>query len=300
MQEKPVLIHIGFPKTGTSFLQDRFFGEFKDVFFSVPKPEIRKNIISPWAFGFNPKNAKETFSKYIKRKERVIVLSSEDLSGFPHYHDFTSKVIAERLQSCLPNGKILIIIREQKRMLKSCYFQYLKNEGSYSIDKYLFPPELRLPSRDNLNYHFIIDYYQKLFGKEHVLALPYEMFEQDPQVFIAKICELISIDSKMFMEKVDFSERINKGYPASLLQIKRYLNPFILQNYPNAGNTFYSTIFHGCWVLLKKIPISVLGTNFEKNVKRKIEVFAKDRYTESNRKTSALIDIDLGKYGYDT
>ncbi len=302
MEEKNILLHLGYPKTGTSFLQERFFQKFNNIFYNVPKPEIRKYFISPWAFGFESQKAEELCSKYLGTKKDVVVFSSEDLSGFPHYHDFASKNIADRLYHCLPTAKILIVIREQRSMLKSSYFQYLKNEGSYNLDQYFMPPGIKNFSRDSLKYHYLIEYYQKLFGSNKVLVLPYELFRDNPQEFMSKICTHISLEPNEIIGQMNFSEKVNEGYPPALLGLKRYFNPFILKEYPNSGKTFYVRPIHALWYLSKrfwKIMPSAVDRKFEKKIKRKIEISAQNRYKESNRLTSILIGIDLAKYGYD-
>ena len=112
------------------------------------------------------------------------------MSGGIHSGGFDSRDICERLNTCFPNGKVLIVIREQKSMLYSAYSQYIKGGGSYSIKEYLFPKTKKVKGLFKFNYleyHHLIEYYYKYFGKNNVLVLPYEMMKEDQERFLQNI-----------------------------------------------------------------------------------------------------------------
>ena len=126
------------------------------------------------------------------------VISRERLSGAVNAGDQDVKEIADRLQMLFPGGRILIMIREQKRMLASIYSQYVKGGGPLTLEQFVDAP-LRHRSMyayfdiDRMQYHYLIRYYQGLFGQHNVLVLPYEMLPRDPGSVVRQIltvCEL--------------------------------------------------------------------------------------------------------------
>ena len=67
---------------------------------------------------------------------QVPVISSERLSGNPDASGFDSAYIATRIADAFPDAKILIMIREQTKLLVANYFQYLKRGGHRHYQHY--------------------------------------------------------------------------------------------------------------------------------------------------------------------
>jgi hypothetical protein len=93
------LLHIGYHKTGSTFLQRCVFPE--PGFSLVARAKaLRPTFVEGDPFGFDARIARETFRSGIERAQReglVPVLSAERLSGNPHSGGYDSKQIAERL-----------------------------------------------------------------------------------------------------------------------------------------------------------------------------------------------------------
>jgi hypothetical protein len=84
-------------------------------------------------------------------------------------------MIADRLRALFSDARILICIREQKKVILSCYNQYIKKGGAISISSYLnVSDRTRVPLFDfrHFMYHRLISYYQQIFGRDRVLVLP--------------------------------------------------------------------------------------------------------------------------------
>ena len=84
---------------------------------------------------------------------------------------------------------MLIVIREQRAMILSTYKQYVQVGGAAPLRHFLEPPvgrSLRVPLFDwrYFEYDHLVRHYQRLFGEEHVLTLPFELFVRDGRAFV--------------------------------------------------------------------------------------------------------------------
>jgi hypothetical protein len=297
------LIHIGYHKSGTSFLQEKVFEQFLKTFYRVNQKLIGQYFIEPTPFHFDEK-AVQNFCKNEINKEAstFTVFSNERISGSPHTGDFNSKYVADRLAECLPNAKVLIVIREQEDMIRSSYAQYLKARGSYGIQEYLMPKDATFFRLNSLKYHFLIDYYFQLFGKSNVLVLPYEFLRNSPETFLTRFFHFLELEPEKFLSQINTSERVNKALKPVQLQVKRYFNPFIMENFQNAGSTFNNKLlklgFSGINRFLSWVPTKKLDNRIDLKIKNTIQEYTNSRFAYSNSKTSKMIGIDLGNYGY--
>lgn len=300
------LVHIGFHKTGTTFLQKNVFNKQNSLFKNVAASSIQELLIAPSSYQYDQKKVNDFFRDRIKIAEeegKIAVFSNERLSGQLHSSDQISKVIAERLHKACPFSKILIVIREQKSMIKSAYYHYLKTRGSYSIEEYLNPPGSKNFHFDKLEYHKFIGHYYDLFGEQNVLILPYEMLQKEPNKYLTSIFSHLSLEPRAILPNVLFDKKVNKALKPMVLLMQRYFNPFIQPNFRNTGGTFRNKFLIFTFKILKKI-INVIPTSFidkkkDSRLSSKIEHSISGLFDQSNRKTSKLIGIDLNKYGYE-
>ena len=117
------LIHVGYHKTGSTWLQKRVFAD-DAAGFCVPwaagREEAVRAFIHPNPFHFAPAKAREAFEAGLeKARERslVPVISHEGLSGDPMAGKYYGREVAERISRTFPDARILICIREQKATL---------------------------------------------------------------------------------------------------------------------------------------------------------------------------------------
>lgn len=126
------LIHIGYPKSGSTWLQRNVFRNPKLGFFEQSRHKVTELLIAPNTFDFEAATCRQQFLPDIQQaQERGLhsVLSQEMLTGRAHTGGYNGATNAERLAQVFPNAKILIVIREQKRMILSSYKQYVKGGG---------------------------------------------------------------------------------------------------------------------------------------------------------------------------
>lgn len=234
--------------------------------------------------------------------EKVFVLSHERLSGNPNSGGFDAKKIALMLKAIFPDGKVLILIREQKSFLLSYYFQYLAIGGTFSIKKYLtrqYDGKIPFFSPHHINYYPLINEYCQLFGKDNVLIIPYELFCQEPKLFLKKLGRFLDIH--LDVELSSFSERVNQKENLFMMYHLRCLNGFkkssSVNNYSFLKNKYAKRIVNKLIRAGYFLP-NTWDENIKKFLYSQIAKFVGSRYVDSNKMVAQLIDIDLSQYGY--
>lgn len=307
------LIHIGYHKTGTTWLQRSVFTRPETGFGALDEhTDIHDHIVFPHALDFDPQACRAHFQPkfdQIFADGKIPVLSAERLCGNPHSGGYDSKDIADRLADTFPDGRILIVLREQKSIILSTYKQYIRAGGPCKLRQYLYPPDRgksRLPLFDfeHFKYHRLIGHYLKRFGRENVLVMPFEVFKAAPRDFVTPILAFagVSLDQAA-IEALPFGEKENEGLSGFAVAMKRRLNPLVQQDRLNPGVLFpmrkaESVLkrYVGAMDYLVPRPIS---SALERRLKATVSEAVGTRYRESNAHTAQLLDLDLAWYGYD-
>lgn len=303
-----VLLHIGYHKTGSTYLQDHFFQPANG--FSADIGDIRTRIVRdfvfPDNFAFDPEEMRRRYTPFVERTEAGglhFVLSHERLSGYPPSGGYDRVLIAQRLQATFPGARVLIIIREQLSLIRSLYSQYITDGGDLSLARFLETPEPQLGRMPGFRldvYEFdrLIAYYQKLFGADRVLVLPFEAMFRDLSGCLRSITDFMDLPP-----------------PASVpMVVTNPRRPVPMQMVQRLGNRLFSNneLSRGAWLAIPRFPRRFgafervfqaltpksLGSALYAKLGRDIHQFVGDHYAESNHRTSSLIGIDLKSYGY--
>ena len=306
-----VLVHIGYHKTGTTWLQKTLFRAGSSVFLPLSPTDKPKalgrhfvwnrdgNLLSP--FESNKSLILQEIETVLREKDlqdRIPVISNERLSGNPHCGGFDTKLIADRIKDCLPDAKIFCVIREQKEMILSTYFQYLRAGGTDSLKEYLTRPyDGRRPgfSLSHLDYIDLISYYYQLFSVENVLVLPYEMLKNHPERFVKSILGFVAKDASY--NAGDWAISYNKRLNDSILPRFPVLNLFLRKSSVNA----YSPLCIPKTIKLLRATNWMLRRNdktYIKKLRKLIDSIVKDRYEANNKKLSGMTGMNLSEYGY--
>jgi hypothetical protein len=134
-----VLAHIGYHKTGSSWLQ-RFV--FEDSRAPTPPSATRRRstrsgarIAAEHPFQYDADSVRGELEELIEKVEArglFPVVSLERLSGHPFTGRHDSRQIADRLHEALRDPGILVVIREQRNAIVAVYKQYVKAGGTAS------------------------------------------------------------------------------------------------------------------------------------------------------------------------
>jgi len=201
------LLHVGYPKTATKWLQNELFPKVKDAIF-VDHNFVKSTIIKPNTLFFQ----NNVFDN-LKNEGKRIIISEENLlgsiqdGGMQLLH---TKEMALRLQNLFPEANVIIFIRNQVSLIASAYLQYIKMGGNYSVQKYLFDKSYsftsnrKLFSFDFFRFDEVIRFYQQTFGTEKVHVHLYEEFEENPELFTKQF--VIRHELNVDLQSIDYKK----------------------------------------------------------------------------------------------
>jgi len=312
MTNQNILLHVGYHKTGTTWLQRYLFNNNDYGFVSsMSIKDMMDVIIFPNELDFSVEACRREIDQRLMQigsKDLIPVFSTERFSGHPHSGGYDSKYLADRLNALFPKAKVLICLREQKKVILSCYNQYIKKGGAVSISAYLHVLDRkRVPLFDfqHFMYHRLVRYYQTVFGRDKVLVLPYELFVKDGSDYVARIIEFATgRPCESDPGSLPINKMTNRSVTGFELVMRRLMN--FTMGTRNSINQFSvfplnhkrtDFIFEQIQKLNPVIPAFI-----NKSILAKMENIVSEtvgtRYCESNRITSELINFDLAIFGY--
>jgi hypothetical protein len=201
------LIHIGYPKSGSTFLQEWF----------RQNPQL---CYVPGGLGgfYNVYEISQKASQKMDEDFKYFVTSDESLStpkassgkvpiengtkAFTTREPAKSaqKKVCQVLKSLYPNGKILFITRGFKGIIMSGYSEYIRAGGVLSIQAFANANRLAIQDStaekiygEEVDYTFIANIYEEAFGKENVITLPFELLRSDQNKFLTIIEERLGL-----------------------------------------------------------------------------------------------------------
>ena len=188
----PLLIHIGYHKTATTWMQHKLFVPAFGYHPIMTHQEVFDLITRPHGLTFDPAPVQTLIAARSADLPAgaVAVISSEILSGHPFYGGRESDVFAARLAAIAPGARILITTRAQMRILPSVYMQYLSRGGTMTAEAFFADaPSLGFPAfaPEHFDYDLLVGCYQRLFGADAVHVGTQEHLSRDRDGFVAAL-----------------------------------------------------------------------------------------------------------------
>jgi hypothetical protein len=311
----PILLHVGYHKTGTKWLRAALFEDPATGFQLISK-ESRpvRRLVRDRPLDFDAAGTRNELAPFVEEAEAaglVPVVCWGRLAGHAYSGGYDSTEIAGRLKAVFPEARILLVIREQRSMILSTYKQYVRAGGVCSLDHFLHPATergWRIPGFDfaYFEYDGLIRHYRSLYGPEAVLALPYEQLVRDRVGFVATIAEFAGRPAgDDLLERARDLDATNRGKSALALTARRRVNRVGVRTELNPAPLVESKRLFAMGTRIRKqakLPDSpatrALATRSEERLRRTVAEAVGNRYVESNRATMELIGVDLGSYGW--
>ncbi len=243
---KPLVdaIHIGFPKTATTWLQTKIIPQIEGVI-SLGKPYLvehaYRDALNEFtgcsSYDFSPERFHDAFrSLEQKNREkfsggRKRLMSFELLSG-EIYGGRDSKELIDRIYATFGKVRIIITIREQRAMIESVYRHYVSGGGGLHIRELLYKtmsPSVDVFGNqhlfDKFRYDKIIRYCQRLFGSEKVHVLLYEKIVRgESDAFVTDFLTALGIGS----QEIDVPEaREHSSLSYAGTNVLRFVNQIV-------------------------------------------------------------------------
>ena len=214
-----VILHIGYPKAGSTFLQ-QYFSAHPGVWYDGG------------AIG-NYKLTGQLPADLITRKQGDgdFVISEEQLAVWQGNLDIVGvkfkpfDIKAHQLKTCkalyaqFPDAKVLIVTRGFASVMASMYSQYVSIGGIDTPAE--FVTEFTAIMVDFYDYNYLLTIYRETFGVGNVVVLPFELLKQNPEKFLMLVEQQTALphftmDTSQVNSSLDGSEaesyrRLSKG-----------------------------------------------------------------------------------------
>jgi hypothetical protein len=183
------LIHIGYPKTGSTFLQ-RWFNT---------NPQLAYGIGTLAGFNSVGHIVKEGATG--PRRALYRVTSEEGLS-MPRPHPWkppsldlgeAQAEVCTILAELFPDARILLVTRGFRSMIRSVYAEWIRRGLALNVAEFC-ERMAETTGGDLLDYDHLISLYQQAFGGDRLLILPYELLRDDPNAFIGELESWLGLD----------------------------------------------------------------------------------------------------------
>ena len=227
MNKKTLYLHVGFPKTGTSAIQDFLYvnsDQLKEIDYYYPKTGLLGRaghaLLAPALKRADKKTADDLLSEISGLKQKNIIISAEFFFGF------TEKEI-EFLKSLFENFAVYIVVyfRRQDHRVESGYIQVIKDTDmrfSRDIARYIWWLK-KNPRR--LNYYAFLRPWAKTFGKTNIIVRVYEK-RQLPDGLLPDFLKNVGIHdiSRFTIPEKD----VNPTLPVAFVKLLKFTNRFSL------------------------------------------------------------------------
>lgn len=301
-----LILHIGYPKTSTTYLQNFYFNKLNLKF-------LGKELYSEsWL------NSKERlkYNQYIKKftndtinnkfnmPKKNTLISSESLIGNIWRDDFYKFSTLDKLLK-YKKIKFIITIRRQSEIFYSLYKQYLWEGGKKEFNKF-YQDSFSMKNKEFdvncLNYNKLYYKLSKNLDKNKFIILPNEIICEDYFNYFHKtVSNFLNLKTKKIKYE---SSLIRTGYTTNEQYYVRISN--ILSNY--TLNKHKTEMIENPGLFNKMFSLRsyfIKLANFEALFfKRKIKDLDKIKkkinkyYFESNKNLSKKIKIDLKRFNY--
>ena len=205
MNEKKIFIHVGLPKTGTTFLQKHFFPKLDLDYYG--NELIKKTV-----------NGKTLFS---------------DESFYGNFiYERNAECILDNIKKLYPNANILFVKRNKDKWLHSCYKQYLtnkKDKNSYiSFNEY----KSNVFIDEALDFEYYLDMCNNRF--KNVYILEYVHLLKNEKRFFREICNILDVEIPNY-ENIKENISLKKYHYKFLFNIDKF--------FPNMVVNFFDGFF---------------------------------------------------------
>ncbi len=292
-------IHIGHHKCGSTFLQRAFFSKLTDLNtlteVSFAEYAELQDLIHQLCHKSDLYYDEESVGRALEKVlENFDSISYEGFvgHGLEKSDGLQIEPIARRLQRLCAPCKVLFVIRNQETFFPSLYKSEVQI-GMVAGFEFWMKRKQQFALLDWARYAPIVELYQRLFGKENVVVVPYERLFDGKA--LGELPERLGISSEG-IEAVDPVKRVNRGLSGPRLALTKLANRLVGSKF-NYGNRhlYYlwrrhseivDAVAYGCGA--KPPSWSFVG----------YEAMLESLFHEDNLRTSELIGEDLGALGY--
>jgi hypothetical protein len=299
---KEVYIHLGLPKTATTFLQKYIFSKYDGVSYCSTRYGEEDSFSETLAFertlmffGVPFWDIEGTKAKLQNEIQRIpndkILISREGFAGTAADNFRSTSGFAYLLKEVFVEPRVIFVFRKQEDWLISIFRQAVRAKMNQSAEDFFNfrggqfePPLSPVPiGLDvlNLDWCNFILFYNRLFGDRNVLALPFELFQQNPTTFVDKMSEFIGVTSPGF----DAGEKVNARDGAAFYAAQAVINRLFSKQRRGRYRKLLNLLKHIDGEVWSPLPREAIET-------------IKENRSKWTKPLSELCRIDLTQIGY--
>jgi hypothetical protein len=298
----PVLIHPGFHKTGTTFLQEDVFTDLGLFRVLWSHGEIDRFVVKPHDLDFDASTSRDDLDVRRRKASQGVldVVSSEILCGQPFTGSRDSVTQARRLKAIFDNAKVVFTVRKQPAIIRATYLQYLVMGGSLSPAQFF---DRQAPygyfSFDERVFEFdrLVDTYSGLFGFDNVLVLTQEFLQRDLDGFVSSLRRFCGVGSADEAVRLGDRGRTAVSPPASGIPLIRFANRWrpsaVNANTPprlgGLGDLLFRAAYRQKWLFRDQ------GRRLDQAIAERFS----GRFADSNARLQRFTPCDLRAQGYE-
>lgn len=332
-----IIVHAGYGKTATTFLQQSIFSKLEDVVYVGKEPYLNSELMTVHERLFSPLYQRNEFTVRARNSYPLIreygdliiramharpninkvVISDENIFDYANYNVELNIYLVERLLRYISKAsgrqiesKIMLSIRNQASALQS-YFAYdyvLLKDRFKTLDEFISYglENTHCASFGGYFYDEVLLELQDQFGVDSVKFFVFEQLKENPNLFIGQLLDFLgsSVDIKSL--DIDTYVNRNSGNEGDNYMRSMNLGGRILR----CVSRYFSNNAHRMGLgedsisKLKRISAflneKISRTKHAGSIKLDTNLSNKIRamYDASNRRLSALMGWDLRPYGY--
>lgn len=301
----PALLHVGYPKTASTYLQETIFSNRAFGMELAGGKESRSYLIK-WfrtddQYLFNPLSivqSMERLEEPIRLRGVVPVWSEETLLGNPFTRHYDGAWTLSKLRSLRKPFKTLITIRKQNDFCLSAYREHLKFHR-HSLRDFIGTGSEARSYQSILHWEYLcfdiaVRRYRDAFGPRNVVVLPQELLNSNPDGFLEQLTSFVDIPKVPSAP----THRRNVGLGGSALVSARYLNALFVRSPLGQNMSFFEKLSRRLQRFIHRSSPRELDAYIEGKWRAQIEDRYGSIYQESNDRLQSMIDVDLAQFGY--
>jgi hypothetical protein len=292
MTDRPSIVHIGYPKAASTFLQDYVASHPQLLYRMVSMDPLHDETLKNMQLRKSEDRNQGGLVEFVTNEKFAESLLLTGNSRIWHKYKFTpgawdtvaphvrvdAAECARRIKSGFGVNKALIIIRDQVDWLLSAYKYFLPRlpAGQKSFAEFCATPRGRI-YLDAGHFDRTIDAYLDAFGEKNVKVLRTNLLRDEPEKFAKEFCQFLGVNSRPMPEA-----RANVG--------SSNLNTLVRARFPGVDRLPAP---------LRKLGGEILSGFFSKEPslfsQKEIDTI-RARYAESNRRVETLLQ-EMEKVG---